>query len=126
MQDIQGTFGEDQHHAILAEKGRFRDGFAGLASRPKGTDGKERNKAGRPGRGRYNSKTRVAGVLKPAGSRKGRALAGIEGRGGGFGAAAYALVIAFFVVTLLAILNGLGDTIGRALQDFVDSLPLPT
>jgi hypothetical protein len=53
-------------------------------------------------------------------------LAGIEGRGGGFGAAAYALVIAFFVVTLLAILNGLGDTIGRALQDFVDSLPLPT
>jgi len=68
----------------------------------------------------------VAGVRKPAGGRKGRALAGIEGRGGGFGAAAYALVIAFFVVALLAILNGLGDTIGRALQDFVDSLPLPT
>ena len=100
--------------------------MAGFAGAPADPDGKERIKAGRPGRGRYNSKTRVAGVLKPAGSRKGRALAGIEGRGGGFGAAAYALVIAFFVVALLAILNGLGDTIGRALQDFVDSLPLPT
>lgn len=59
-------------------------------------------------------------------TRKARDLAGLEGRGGGFGAAAYALVIAFFVVTLLAILSGLGDTIGRTLQDFLDSLPLPT
>lgn len=53
-------------------------------------------------------------------------MAGIEGRGGGFGAAAYALVIAIFVVTLLALLSGLGDKIGMALQDFIDSLPLPT
>ena len=53
-------------------------------------------------------------------------LAGFEGRGGGFGAAAYALVIAIFVVTLLALLSGLGDTIGEALQEFVDSLRLPT
>lgn len=60
------------------------------------------------------------------GDSKGRLVAGIEGRGGGFGAAAYALVIAIFVVTLLALLSGLGDKIGTALQDLLDSLPLPT
>ena len=45
---------------------------------------------------------------------------------GGFGAATYALVIAIFVVALLALVSGLGDNIGRSMQEFVDSLPLPT
>ena len=46
-------------------------------------------------------------------------------RGGGQGVVGYALVIALFVVGVIAIINLIGTSIADALRNFVDALPLP-
>lgn len=40
--------------------------------------------------------------------------------------AGYALVIALFIITLIAIITLIGDNVSDALQRFIDALPLPS
>lgn len=44
----------------------------------------------------------------------------------GQGVAGYALVIASFIITLIAIITLIGDSVSNALQNIIDALPLPS
>jgi Flp pilus assembly pilin Flp len=44
----------------------------------------------------------------------------------GQGVVGYALVIALFIITLIAIISFIGDSVSNALQNLIDALPLPS